>query len=272
MSYEIRINARGKSLFPDLKEIYEYREVLSLLIWRDIKVRYKQTLLGIGWVIVQPLASTLILTLIFSRFARFESETTPYALIALCGFTFWTFVNPAVLQASNSLVYHEQLVTKIFFPRLIVPSASVFGLLPDILLTIPMLVAVTAFFGVGLGWQFLLIVPAILHAVIVALGVSTVLSALNVRFRDVKFVIPFLLQVWMFLSPVFYPSEWVPDQFRAIVAVNPLTATIDLARFALLDSPIEPLPFSISIVSSIVLLVAALTLFRALEDDFADQI
>ena len=272
MAYELNLSARSRGLLPRFGELYAYREVLQLLVWRDLKVRYKQTLLGVLWVVLQPLIATLIFAVIFSRFARFESGETPYVLVALSGFTFWMFVNPAVTQAASSLVYHEQLVTKIYFPRLIVPSAAVFAGLPDLLLTIPVFLAVLFYMGFGLAVSVLFLPLAVLWIFAVALGFGVLFGALNVRFRDVKFVIPFVLQVWMFVSPVFYPSEWLPDGARPFFAVNPLSGGLDLARHALLGSPLNELNIIISLSSAMGVCFVALIVFRRLEDDFADQL
>ena len=269
-AFEVRIGPRRQVFAIDFRELWQYREVFYLLVWRDLKVKYKQTLLGVFWVVFQPLLATLIFAVIFSRFGRFESDVYPYVLTALSGFTIWMFVNPAVTQASVSLVYHEQLVTKIYFPRLIVPAASVFSGLPDLLLTLPILLAVMFYFGFALRWSMLLFPAAALMVLVVSLSVSILLAALNVRFRDVKFVMPFFLQVWMFASPVFYPSTWLPDYIRPVFAINPLSGTLDLFRHLLLGMELNPVYFGTSVISAILLCGIALLVFRKMEDDFAD--
>ena len=268
--YTIRIKPKSSWLKIDFAELWSYREVFYLLVWRDLKVRYKQTLLGVLWVALQPIIATLIFAIIFTRFARFESETIPYALIALSGFTLWSFINTAVSQASISLVYHEQLVTKIYFPRMIVPSASVGAGLVDLILTFFILFGVMLLYGVFPTLKILLVPFVLLLAVLITLSFSLLLASLNVRFRDVKFIVPFFIQVWMFASPVFYPSTWIPEQYRPIFALNPVTGLIDSFRYVLYGTEINLMNFGISFTMTIILLLVSLFVFRAMEDDFAD--
>ncbi len=266
----IKITPARSWLSVNFKELWEFREVFYLLVWRDLKVRYKQTALGVFWVILQPIIATAIFTAIFTRFARFESGATPYPLLALSGFAIWMFVNTAVSQASISLVYHEQLVTKIYFPRMIVPAASVISGIPDMLLSVIILIAAMLFYGFVPGWKLAFVPLFLILAVVVALAVSLLLAALNVRFRDIKFVIPFGLQVWMFGSPVFYPSSWLPEYLRPVFALNPVAGALDGLRFALFESAINWNLFAISTASAFVLILLSLFVFRKLEDDFAD--
>lgn len=261
----------SKSWFNiNFNELWEFREVFYLLVWRDLKVRYKQTVLGILWVALQPIIATVIFTIIFTRFARFESGEIPYALYALSGFTLWTFINTAVSQASVSLVYHEQLVTKIYFPRMIVPSSSVGAGLPDILLTFIILLAAMPFYRIFPSINILFLPLVLVFAVLITLSVSLLLAALNVRFRDVKFIVPFFLQVWMFASPVFYPSSWIPENLRIIFALNPVTGLIDAFRFVLFGTDLNYLNLGISVGVTIILFLFSLFVFRGMEDDFAD--
>ena len=268
----LKITPGGRWFNFGAADLIRYREVLYLLVWRDVKVRYRQTLLGIFWVILQPLLATLLFTIIFSQFARFETGKVPYVVIALSGFTVWLFVNSTVTQAAASLVYHEQLVTKIYFPRLFVPSSLVIAGLPDLALTLPLLIVVLLYFGFLPTVGYLFIPLALILIFVTALSVSVLLSALNVRFRDVKFVTPFFLQVWMFGSPVFYPASWIPDSLQYVFAVNPLSGAITLFRHSLLGTPVDWMQFGISTLSLICVSVFAIVVFKRMEDDFADHL
>ncbi len=268
--YTFKIKPEESWLRIDLKELWQYREVFYLLVWRDLKVRYKQTLLGVLWVILQPVIATLILTVIFTKFGGIETGGTPYVLFAFSGFVIWMYVNTSVSQASNSLVYHEQLVTKIYFPRMFVPASSVGSGLPDLFLTLLILFVAMLFYGVLLTWKILLVPLFLFFALLVALSMSLLISSLNVRFRDVKFIIPFLLQVWMFASPIFYPLGWVPERFQPIFAINPITGLLEGFRYVLFGNELNWVVLGISIISTILILVLSIFVFRKMEDDFAD--
>ncbi len=254
----------------DLREIWQYRELYYLLVWRDLKVRYKQTLLGVIWAVLQPALTAFIFTIIFSRIAGIETVGVPYWLFALSGFTFWTFANSSVNFASISLVHHKELVTKIFFPRIIVPSSAVGAYFIDLLLTMLVLFGGMAVYGAVLSWKILLVPLFLLFLVVIVVSVSLFLAALNVRFRDVKFILPFFLQVWLFISPVFYSSDWVPEKWRYVFALNPLTGCLDGFRHILFGTHLDLNSFLISVSVTIILFFVALTVFRRMEDDFAD--
>ena len=254
----------------DLREIWRYRELFYLLAWRDLKVRYKQTLLGVVWAVLQPALTAFIFTIVFSRVAKFEMTEVPYWLFALSGFTFWTFTNSSVNFASNSLVHHKELVTKIYFPRIIVPSSAVGAYFIDLLLTMLVLFGGMIFYGAAVNLKMLLVPLFLLFLVIITVSVSLLLAALNVRFRDIKFIVPFFLQVWLFISPVFYPSNWIPEKWRYVFALNPLTGCLDGFRHILFGTPLNSISLIISISVATILFFAAITVFRRMEDDFAD--
>ncbi len=254
----------------DLGEFWNYRELFYLLVWRDLKVRYKQTLLGVFWAVLQPALTAFIFTIVFSRVAKFETTDIPYWLFALSGFTFWSFTNSSVNFASGSLVHHKELVTKIFFPRMIVPVSAVGAYFIDLLLTMLVLFGGMAFYGAAVSWKILLVPVFLLFLLTITVSVSIFLAAVNVRFRDVKFIVPFFLQVWLFISPVFYPSDWIPESWRYIFAINPLTGCLDGFRHILFGTKLDSISLIISICVTIVLFVFALTVFRRMEDDFAD--
>lgn len=269
-AYTFKIKAKNSTRLIDFKEVIAYRELFFLLVWRELKVRYRQTLLGVLWVVLQPLITSGIFVIVFSRIAVSQNEIIPYALFVLSGFTFWNFVNSSVNTASISLVYHTQLVTKVYFPRMMVPLSAVGAFFVDLLLTLVILLIVTLFYGVVPTWKWLLIPFFLLFIFVIASSFSLILAALNVRFRDVKFVIPFFLQVWMFLSPVFYGIDSVPDSLRYIFAINPVVGCLHGFRHILFGIPFDASMFFISVISGVLILLFSLYLFHKLEEDFAD--
>ncbi len=254
----------------DLKEIWQYRELFYLLVWRDLKVRYKQTLLGVIWAILQPASTALIFTIVFSRIARFETGEVPYWLFVLSGFTFWTFISSSLTFASNSLVHHKELVTKIFFPRIILPAAAVGAYFIDLLLTLLILFGGMVIYGTAVSWKIVFVPVFLFFLLMLTISASLLLAALNVRFRDVKFIIPFFLQVWLFISPVFYSSEWIPERWRYFFALNPVSGCLDGFRHVLFGTKLDSTSLLISISVTIVLFITAIFVFRRMEDDFAD--
>ncbi len=269
-SFTIKIKPGDRLSTFDFSELWHYRELFYLLVWRDLKVRYKQTLLGVIWAVLQPASTAFIFTIVFSRIAQYESREIPYWLIALSGFTFWTFISSSVTFASNSLVHHKELVTKIFFPRMIVPVSAVGAYFIDLLLTLLILFGGMAIYGAAVTWKIVFVPAFLLFLLVLTVSMSLLLAALNVRFRDVKFIIPFLLQVWLFLSPVFYPSDWIPEKWRYVFALNPVTGCIDGFRHILFRTQLDPISLLISIVVTIVMFITAIYIFRKMEDDFAD--
>lgn len=269
-TYTFKIKARNSTSIIDFKEILAYRELFYLLVWRELKVRYRQTVLGILWVILQPVITSSIFFIIFSRIAGSYTDEVPYILFVLSGFTFWNFVNSSVNTASISLVYHTQLVTKVYFPRMMVPLSAVGAFFVDLLLTLVILFGVMLAYGVKPTWNWLFTPLFVLFIFIIASSASLILSSLNVRFRDVKFVVPFFLQVWMFLSPVFYSSDWVPEKLRLVFAINPVFGCLHGFRHILFDTRWDINILLVSIVSAVLLLFGSLYLFHKLEEDFAD--
>ncbi|MCZ2390565.1 MAG: ABC transporter permease [Acidobacteria bacterium] len=267
-----QITPAGSRLRLGVAEIWRARELLYFLTLRDIKIRYKQTAIGIAWAVLQPVLTTLIFTAIFSGWARFDTNDIAYPLFAMTGLTLWLFVQNAVSMASNSFVNNTNLVTKVYFPRLIVPLAATFAALFDLVLSIVVLAALMAYYKAMPGVA-LLAVPAFLAlAVILAAAVGTLLSALNVRFRDVKFAVPFFLQVWMIASPVFYPASMIPEKWRLIFAINPMTGILEGFRSAVFGKAFDWPLIGVSAASLLVIAAVSLIVFRSMEDDFADVI
>lgn len=256
----------------DLKDLWIYRELLYFLTWRDVKIRYKQTAIGVLWAILQPVLTTLIFTILFSSFERFQTKDIPYPLFALSGLMIWLFVHGSITLAAGSFVSNTNLVTKIYFPRLIVPLAAVFAGLMDLLFSFALLVILMIYYNVNLGWQIALTPVFLFLTILQTVAFGTLFSALNVRFRDVKFALPFALQVWMLASPIFYPSNILSDKWRLIFAINPLTGIIEGFRAALFGTQFDWAVIVISTASILVLLLFSLFIFKQMEDDFADLI
>ncbi|HNU07610.1 MAG TPA: ABC transporter permease [Pyrinomonadaceae bacterium] len=255
-----------------LGDLWRYRELLYFLTWRDVKVRYKQTAIGVFWAVLQPALTTVIFAVVFSQVARFESKSLPYPLYVLSGMLPWLFVYNAITFAANSLVGNTNLVTKVYFPRLIVPLAAVLAGLIDLALGFLILVGVMFWYGVHLTAQIALTPLFLLLSVLVALAFGTLFSALNVRFRDVKFALPFVLQVCMFVSPIFYPLDILSERARFVIALNPLTGVLHGFRASLFGEQFNSQVIAISLIGTILLLILSLFVFRNMEDSFADEI
>lgn len=255
-----------------MKELWAYRELLYFLTWRDVKIRYKQTAIGVLWVVLQPVITTAIFTVLFSNFARFETKNVPYPLFALSGLMIWLFVHTAITMAAGSFVSNANLVTKVYFPRLIVPFAATLAGITDLLFSLIILVILMIYYGVALTWQITLAPVFLILAVIQTVAFGTLFSALNVRFRDVKFALPFALQVWMIASPVFYPSSMLSEKWRLIFAINPLVGILEGFRASLFGTEFDWQIIGISCCSILFLVLFSLFIFKRMEDDFADLI
>ncbi len=256
----------------DLKEVWAYRELLFFLTWRDVKVRYKQTLLGAAWAILQPLFTMLIFSLFFGRLAGIKSDNIPYPIFAYAGLLPWTFFSNAVTNSGNSLVGSANLITKVYFPRIIVPAAAVCAGLVDLAVAFLILIALMIYYSVALSWSLLLLPFFIVLVTLLALSVGLWLSALNVKYRDVRYALPFLIQLWMFASPVIYPSSIVPDRWRWALWLNPLTGIIEGFRAALFHRKPDLAAIAVAAALTFALLLCATYAFGRTEDSFADII
>ncbi|MFQ3580715.1 MAG: ABC transporter permease [Chloracidobacterium sp.] len=256
-----------------LGELWAYRELLYFLIWRDVKVRYKQTVLGAAWAILQPLFTMVVFSVFFGRLAGIPSEGVPYPLFALAALIPWTFFANALGQSSNSLVNSAHLIAKVYFPRLVIPLASVLGGLVDLAIACLILVPMLLYYGIMPGWQVIWLPGLVGLATVTALGVGLWASALNVEYRDVRHVIPFLTQIWMFSTPVVYPSSLVPDRWRLLYHLNPMSGVVDGFRWALLGTGAPPgLPLLVSGAAALGLLLTGAFYFRRMEKTFADRV
>jgi lipopolysaccharide transport system permease protein len=256
----------------DLKDIWNYRELLYFLAWRDVKIRYKQTAIGIAWAVLQPVLTTAVFTVLFSNFARFETKNVPYPLFALSGLMIWLFVHTAITTASNSFVGNVNLVTKVYFPRLIVPIAATLAGLADLVFSLIILIVLMIYYGVAPAPQIALAPVFLFLAVLLAVAFGTLFSALNVRFRDVKFALPFALQVWMIASPLFYPASILSEKWRLVFALNPLVGILEGFRASLFGTDFDWAIIGVSSASIAFLLLLSLFVFKQMEDDFADLI
>jgi lipopolysaccharide transport system permease protein len=219
--------------------------------------------------VLQPLSSAVIITVILAAFVPADN-TVPYWLLALSGFTFWVFFSSAVSFGSGSLVHHKELVTRIFFPRIIVPIAAVGAYFLDLLLTLLVLFGGMIYYGTSLTWKIVLVPLFLVFFLVLTVSVTILLAALNVRYRDVRFIIPFLLQIALFVSPIFYSSQWIDGRWRYLFALNPISGCLDGFRHVLFDTPLDPVAFLISLGLTAALFSVAIIVFRRMEDDFGD--
>jgi lipopolysaccharide transport system permease protein len=252
------------------KDIWAYRELLFFLTWRDVKVRYKQTALGAAWAILQPLFMMIIFTIFFGRLAGVGSAGIPYPLFALAGLVPWTFFANAIAASGNSLVGSAHLITKVYFPRLIVPSAAMLAGLVDFMLAFMLLLFLMIYYGVTPTAQVLFLPVLILLTALFALGVGTCMSALNVKYRDVRFALPFVIQLWLFISSVILPSSSVPEKWRWLLLFNPMSAIIEGYRSALFGLPFDWPALGMAAVLTVLVLLYALYSFGRVERSFAD--
>jgi len=263
-----------KSLFHlDLKAIWEYRELLYFLVWRDLKVRYRQTVIGIGWVFLQPLLTMMLFTAIFGRFAKIPSDGLPYPIFAYSALLPWNLFAGSLTRSSDSVVNSAQLVSKIYFPRLLLPLSGILSPLVDFAISLVILVFMMIWFGTLPTWGVLALPLFLLHALLTALAVGLWLSALNVRYRDVGHAIPFLIQLWLFASPIAYPVSLVPEKWRMLYSLNPMVGVIEGFRWALLGK--ESPDFGVIVISSVMvlaLLLPGIVYFKYTERTFADVV
>jgi lipopolysaccharide transport system permease protein len=255
-----------------LKDIWAYRELLFFLTWRDVKVRYKQTALGAAWAILQPLFMMIIFTIFFGRLAGVASSGIPYPLFALAGLVPWTFFSNAITASGNSLVGSANLITKVYFPRLIVPAAAMLAGLVDFVLAFVLLILLMLYYRTPFNVQMLFLPVLVLLTATFALAVGTWMSALNVKYRDVRFALPFVIQLWLFISSVILPSSSVPQKWRWLLLLNPMSAIIEGYRSALFGLPFDWTALGIAAVLTILSLLYAIYAFGRVERSFADII
>ena len=256
-----------------LGEMWEYRELLYFFIWRDVKVRYKQTALGVSWAILQPFLTMVIFSLFFGRLAGVPSDGVPYPIFAYTALLPWTFFAHGVTLSANSLVSNANLVKKVYFPRMAIPIASVLSGFADLVPAFGVLLGMMLYYGIYPSAQVAWLPVFVLLALIAALGVGIGLAAINVHFRDVRHTVPFLVQTWLFITPIAYPSSLLPEHWKTLYALNPMVGVVEGFRWALLDTEPAPGPIVwVSAAAALVLLLVSALSFRRLEKTFADVV
>jgi lipopolysaccharide transport system permease protein len=267
---KIRVNRRWAAI--ELREIWTHRELLYFLVWRDLKVRYKQTVLGASWVILQPVLMTLVFAVFLGKIARFPSDRIPYVLFLYAGLLPWTFFSNAVSSSSHSLIASAHMLTKVYFPRSIVPMAAVVVRLSDFIIASFVLIILMLYYGQPFTAAILIAPLLILHLTLLALALGLWFSAANVKYRDIGTALPVLLQLWMFASPIIYPSSLVPQNWKWAYELNPLTGIIGGFRASLLGLDLNRRSLVVSAAITLALLVYSTYAFKRLEDEFADVV
>jgi len=270
---KIVIRPSGGWVSLRLGDLWAYRELLYFLVWRDIKVRYKQTVLGAAWAVIQPFFTMVVFTIFFGQLAKVPSDGLPYPVFAYCGLLPWQLFSYALTQSGNSLVANQNLITKVYFPRLVIPLAACLAGIVDFGIAFLVLLGMMIFYGITPTAAMASLPIFLLFALATALGVGLWLSAMNVRYRDVRYTIPFLTQVWLFATPIAYPSSLIPAKWRAIYGLNPMAGVVEGFRWALLGKGELPGPLvGISLAAVVVLLTGGLYYFRRMERTFADVV
>ena len=284
MNPEIAIEQSARPALPTLRiapskgwvslklhEIWDYRELLYFLIWRDIKVRYKQTALGASWAIIQPFFTMVVFSLFFGHLGKMPSDGIPYPLFSFAALVPWAFFANGLSQSSNSLVGSAHLITKVYFPRLVIPLASAFSGVVDFLIAFAVLIVLMVYYGMFPSLNIVWLPLFILLAMVTSLGVGLWLSALNVKYRDVRYVVPFVTQIWLFVTPIAYPSSLLQEPWHTLYGLNPMVGVVEGFRWALLNTNTRPGPMiAVSSVAALLILVTGAFYFRRMEKAFAD--
>lgn len=254
-----------------LRDVWQYRELLYFLVWRDVKVRYKQTALGATWAIIQPLMTMVVFSIFFGKLGKMKSDGLPYPIFSFVALVPWTFFANGLIQASNSLVGSSNLIKKVYFPRLAVPIATVLSGIVDFAVAFVVLLAMMLFYNIFPTINVLWLPCFIILALVTSLGVSLWLSALNVKFRDVRYAVPFIVQFWLFATPIAYPSSLLHEPWRTLFGLNPMAGVVEGFRWALLGTSARPGPLiAVSVLTSLLLLIGGAYYFRRMERGFAD--
>jgi lipopolysaccharide transport system permease protein len=268
----IRIDA-SRSLALRLSELWEYREVLYFLVWRNVKVRYKQTAIGAAWAIIQPLMTMIIFTLVFRKFANVPSDELPYPIFSYAALLPWTYFATSLNLSILSVVNNSNLITKVYFPRLFLPTSAILSGLIDFGISFIFFLVMMTWYGTIPGWSVVFLPGFVLLTVLTALSISLWLSAINVRYRDVGQAIPFLIQIWMFASPVAYPVSVVPEKWRLFYSLNPMTGVIEGFRWTLAGKEVpDILPLVVSVAVVLAVLFSGIIFFKRMEETFADVV
>lgn len=272
-SFHIRIEPSKGWVSLRLQELWDYRELLYFLTWRDIKVRYKQTVLGAAWAIIQPFFTMIVFSLFFGKLAKVPSDGIPYPIFSYAALVPWTFFAQSLNQASNSLVNSASMIKKVYFPRLAMPLAAVLASLVDFVLAFVVLLAMMIYYGITPTVNVIWLPFFLLLALVTTLGASLWLSAMNVQFRDVRYTIPFVTQIWLFITPIAYPSSLLSQPWRTLYGLNPMAGVVEGFRWALLGTDTAPGPIvAVSSLVAVILLVTGALYFRRMEKTFADVV
>jgi lipopolysaccharide transport system permease protein len=267
------IERNRTSVGGELRALWEFRELLYFIVWRDVKTRYKQTALGVGWALLQPLLTAAIFTVVFAYFARMPSEGVPYPLFTFAALLPWSYFSQALSRGSLGLVSSANLISKVYFPRMVLPLAGATTPLVDLALTFGVLVAMLVWYQVTPTVALLALPAFVMMAILAAVGVSLWLSALNVKYRDVAHLVPFLVQIWMYASPVVYPASLVPERWRVLYGLNPIVTVVEGFRWSLLGTPPPDATLALTGLAAIlVTLVSGFWYFKSTERTFADVI
>lgn len=266
------IKPRKKWSTLNLQALWHYRELLWVMMMRDIKVRYKQTVMGLAWAVIQPVTTMIIFTLIFGKLARIPSDGVPYPVFVFSGMLAWNFFSTAISSSGNSLVGASSLISKVYFPRLIVPLSTIGVSVVDFLISVVILLILMLIYSVSLSWQVLLVPLLFVGLMLTVLGVGAWLASVTVVYRDFRFVIPFMVQIWMYLTPVIYPVSFIPEKWQWLMYLNPVFGWVDNIRACFLGLPLNGLAIIVSIVTTGLLLVLGIRFFEKSEQRFADVI
>ncbi|HEX4209192.1 MAG TPA: ABC transporter permease [Candidatus Binataceae bacterium] len=268
----VRIKSSRRWGALNLRELWNNRDLFYFLMWRDVKVRYKQTALGVAWVALQPLLTMAIFTVIFGRLAHLPSDGQPYPIFVYAGLLPWNFFANAVTTSSNSLVGNATLITKVYFPRLVIPGAAVGAGLVDLAIAGTILLAMCFYYHVTLGWRLVMLAPLTVLLTVFAAAVGLWMSAMNVKYRDVRYVLPFLIQVWMYLTPIIYPINFIPARWRWALMLNPLSGIVEAFRSAIFNQVFNWSGLATAAIVAVSFFVYAAYDFRRMERVFADII
>lgn len=253
-------------------EIWRYRELLYFLAWRDVTIRYKQTVLGVLWAFIQPFIKLVVFSVIFGGLAKIDSEGFPYPIFVFAGLLPWQFFSESLSRSSSSVAGSANLITKVYFPRLIVPLSSAGACLVDFAISFAILFGLMIWYGLPISLSTLAILPLVALTILAALGTGILLSAFNVAYRDFQYIVPFGIQIWFFLTPVVYPVRAIPEKWQWLLAMNPMTGIVDAYRSAILGKPFEWCNLAISLIVTLLVFVAGLFYFRRVESSFADVV
>lgn len=272
ISHEIIIKPKTDWQLIDILEIWRYRELFYVFTWRDLKIRYKQTILGVIYVVFQPIVSTLIFTVFFGNLAKIPSGILPYSIFVLCGLIFWNFFSGALSRASNSMLENVNIITKVYFPKIILPLSAIVTFLVDFLINLVIFLIYTVILGYLPNLRIIILLPLIIIlTTITIIGLGSLLAAINVKYRDVKNILPFAIQIMLFLTPVIYPLSIMSERNRLIMALNPMTTVVEAMRTVFYpEFTLSPEVILISVLSSLLLLFIGLWYFRKTEHFFAD--